>query len=334
MSWVECPSVEFALEANSHQRAAAIPDSFIPPARALLGGLTAEIPRRYRLLADVARLRTANRFHAEIRACATRLEADWRDIMLANISYDLLLATLGCSTVALATPSGPVLARNMDWWPEDLLAQSSLITRWTRGGKLAFASAGWPAAIGAVSGLSARGFGLVLNAVSGPERCNPFGYPMLLFLRRVLEEADGYTEALARLSNTPLASPGLITLVGSRNEERVVIERSPRRAVLRHPEGTAPLVTTNDYRAFGRAAKGLEMLTESACRRFDVLQAATASATGGREVADEELLYWLCDQEVAQTITAQHVIIRPATATLRLFVPRRLLRPQGPELDG
>jgi hypothetical protein len=180
-----------------------------------------------------------------------------------------------------------------------------------------------------VSGLSTRGFGLVLNAVSGPERSNPFGYPMLLFLRRVIEEADGYAEALARLRDTPLTSPGLITLVGKRNEERVVIERSPRRAVLRHPDGMTPLVTTNDYRAFGRVAGELEGLTGSACRRFDALQKAAAGATGGREVADEELLYWLCDTEVAQDITAQHVIIRPAISTLRLFVPRRLLRDRG-----
>jgi hypothetical protein len=280
------------------------------------------------MLADAARLRTANRFHAEVEAAADRLGVGWREIMLANISYDLLLATFGCSTVALATPSGPVLARNMDWWPVDLLAQSSMLMRFTRAGKLAYASAGWPTVIGVVSGLSARGFGLVLNAVSGPERSNPVGYPMLLFLRRVLEEADGYAEALVRLRDTPLASPGLITLVGSRNEERVVIERSPRRAVLRHPEGTAPLVTTNAYRAFGRATSGLEMLTESACRRFDVLQAAAAGATGECEVADEELLHWLCNNEVMQEITAQHVIMRPAAGTLRLFVPRRLLRPR------
>jgi hypothetical protein len=329
MSWTECSSVEIALEASPPQRAAAIPDSFVPPAQALLDELTVRIPGRFRWLADAARLRTGNRFHAEARACAARLGVSWRDIMLANISYDLLLSKLGCSTVALATPSGPVLARNMDWCPENLLARSSLLTRWTRAGKLAFASAGWPAAIGVVSGLSVRGFGLVLNAVSGPERSNPFGYPMLLFLRRVIEEADGYEEALTRLHDTPLTSPGLITLVGTRNEERVVIERSPRRAVLRHPEGLAPLVTTNDYRAFGRVTSGLEMLTETACRRFDVLQRAAADATGGREVADEELLYWLCDEEVAQDITAQHVIIRPALSTLRLFVPRRLLRNRG-----
>lgn len=326
MNWVECPILEFDLEASPRQRAAAIPDRFVPPARALLGELIAAVPSHVRSLADVARLRTGNRFHAEVRAGAARLGVGWRDIMLANISYDLLLATFGCSTVALATPSGPVLARNMDWWPEDLLAQTSVLTRFNRGGKLAFASAGWPTAIGVVSGLSARGFGLVLNAVSGPERSNPFGYPMLLFLRRVIEEADGYAEALARLRDTPLASPGLITLVGSRNEERVVIERSPRRAVLRHPEGMAPLVTTNNYRAFGRTTSGLEVLTESACRRFDALQAAAAGATGGHEVADEAVLSWLCDAEVVQEITAQHVVIRPAAGSLRLFVPRRLLQ--------
>ncbi len=84
----------------------------------------ANSPSRY-VIAQLARLRTCNRFHREIVAMARLAEVDWRQLMLANLSYDLVLAFMGCSTIALPTAEGPVLARNMDWWPEDLLARAS-----------------------------------------------------------------------------------------------------------------------------------------------------------------------------------------------------------------
>src|SRR5262249_37922713 len=144
-----------------------------------------------------------------------------RDVVLANISYDLVLSAFGCSTVALPTPSGPVVARNMDWWPEDLLAQASYLVRYHRNGVLQYANAGWPGAIGVGTGLSGRGFALVLNAVSGTEGVRKTGYPVLLHLRRVLEDARDFDEALRLLTEQRLAAPALLTLVGRENEQRV-----------------------------------------------------------------------------------------------------------------
>jgi hypothetical protein len=278
-------------------------------------------------LADAVRLRTANRFHAEITSFAERLGVDWRQLLLANISYDLMLAMIGCSTVALATPSGPVLARNMDWWPEHLLARASAVTRWMRGSTQIFSAAGWPGSVGVVSGVSERGFGLVLNAVSSPEGSSPTGYPMLLFLRRVLEEADSFATALEWLKTEKLASSGLVTLVGSRNEDRVVVERTPSRAALRHPVGSAPLVTTNHYRTIQTnvAGKPLGPLAETSCGRFEALSHCAAQASNRTEISDNELLSWLSDARIAQSITAQHVLIRPAARSLKLWVPEQLL---------
>lgn len=329
MNWQECPSLDLALETRAARRAAAIPESLAVPARALLAAVSAGIPSRYRFLADVVRVRTGGRFQAELNGYATRLGVGWRDLMLANVSYDLLLATLGCSTVALATPSGPVLARNMDWWPEDLLAKASVATSWTRDGQLSFAAAGWPGAVGVVSGLSARGFGLVLNAVSTLEKPDPLGYPMLFFLRRVIEEAGGYAAALDMLCGARLASPGMITLVGRRNDERAVIERGPRQVAVRSPDGASPLVTTNAYQVLECGRGEVRSLVGTACQRYEALRkAALASGSAEREIGDAELLYWLTAGDVAQTITAQHVIIRPSvgpTGTLRLYVPKRLI---------
>ncbi|MFM9960453.1 MAG: hypothetical protein ACKV2Q_04425 [Planctomycetaceae bacterium] len=66
--------------------------------------------------------------------------------------------------------------------------------RFTRGGELAFANAGWPGAVGIVSGLSARGFAVALNAVGGGS--DMLGYPVLLHLRRVIEEAPDFDGAV------------------------------------------------------------------------------------------------------------------------------------------
>ncbi len=329
MNWQECPTLELALETRADRRAAAIPESLAVPARALLAAVSAGIPPRYRFLADLARVRTGGRFQPELNGYAERLKVGWRDLMLANVSYDLLLATLGCSTVALATPAGPVLARNMDWWPEDLLAQASVATSWSRAGRVSFAAAGWPGAVGVVSGLSARGFGLALNAVSTLEKPDPLGYPMLLFLRRVIEEAGNFAEALEMLRGARLASPGMITLVGRSNEERAVIERGPRQVAVRSPNGADPLVTTNAYQVLECGRGEVRSLVGTACQRYDALRrSALASGSEEREIGDAELLYWLTAGDVAQSITAQHVIIRPAagsTGTLRLYVPKRLL---------
>jgi hypothetical protein len=273
------------------------------------------------------RLRTWNRFQREAVGLARVGGHNWREIVLANISYDLILARFGCSTVALPTPSGPVVARNMDFWPEDMLARASYLIRLVRHGQFAFANAGWPGAIGVVTGLSARGFAVVLNAVTGPERFRSTGYPVLLHLRRVLEDARDFSHALERLSRQTLAASALITLVGTRNDERVVIERTPTRHALRWPHGDEPLITTNDYRLLpARQMYSGAELYETACARYDVLCRFFAGHCADQQVDDNALLYILSDPGVIQDITAQHVIVRPAQNTIRLLVPRRFVQ--------
>jgi predicted choloylglycine hydrolase len=246
--------------------------------------------------------------------------------MLANLSYDLILGRLGCSTIALATPSGPVVARNMDWWPEDLLAQASFLVRSSHQGKFCFANAAWPGAIGVVTGLSARGFAIVLNAVTCPEGLRKTGYPMLLHLRRVLEDAKDFDDALRMLTEQTLAAPGLLTLVGSKNEQRVVIERTPTRQAQRWPRGSEPLVTTNHYRLlFQPEHQDPAQMYDNTCSRYEAACSFLAKLGPDREVEDAALLYLLSDPAVIQGITAQHIILRPARGEVRLFVPSRLL---------
>ena len=326
LPWVERPTLQLDLALAPDQRYAHVPAEAVRSGKTLLAAIMREIPASAKLLADLVRLRTANRFHADAVGLARHVGADWREIVLATISYDLLLSSLGCSTVALPTPRGPVLARNMDWWPEDLLAQASYLVHCRRGNDFVFANAGWPGSIGIVSGLSARGFGLVLNAVLSPDPPSKLGYPVLLHLRRVLEDARDFSDAVRMVANTHLPVGGLITLVGTENNQRVVVERTPKRHALRWPKGDEPLVVTNDYRLLARPENCTELETcRTTCSRYDACREFFGSHTADRDVNDTELLFRLSDPRVIQTITAQHVILRPRERSARLFVPRRLV---------
>jgi hypothetical protein len=327
--WLKRPTIAVDLDVAVGRRFDHVPPDALAAGRQLLGAVVGQLPPETRDLAHLVRLRTHGRFHAEAVSLAERIGVDWRDVVLANVSYDLVLSSLGCSTVVLPTPAGPVIARNMDWWPEGPLARASYVVESHRAGALAYAQAGWPGAVGVVSGLSARGFAVVLNAVMGPEGFNRSGYPVLLHLRRVLEDADHFDAALAILSEEPLTVSALFTLAGRENHQRVVIERTPTRYAHRRAEGYAPLVATNDYRLLSRpqASQGSEIY-RTTCTRYDALLRFFARHQMDQEVGDNALLYVLSDPEVIQGITAQHVILRPRTGETSLYVPRRLMNPE------
>ena len=326
LPWIERPTIDLDLDKPVERRLDDIPDEAVGGGRRLLDAVMKEVPLPARLLADYVRVKTHNRFHREARAFARRAGVSWRKVTLANVSYDLAIMVLGCSTVALPSPHGPVVARNMDWLPEDVLAQTSYLLRCYRRGELAWANAGWPGAIGVVTGLSARGFAVVLNAVTSPEGCDKTGYPTMLHLRRVLEDADGFDSALEMLKEQRLAAPCLLTLAGTENHQRVVIERTPKRHALRWAKPDRPLFTTNDYRLLYSPQDGDEgQVGQTSCSRYDALAHFFGEHDARHKIDESTLLYALTDPAVIQEITAQHVIMHPRSQMIRLFVPRRLV---------
>jgi predicted choloylglycine hydrolase len=171
---------------------------------------------------------------------STNLEISINDIVLSNLIYDLLLGSLGCSTIAFVEDNKPVIYRNMDWIPAPLVARASTILDLDDG-----SHAGVYGQIGVVSATCNRGFSLCLNAVysGGP---NLEGYPVLMFLRKVMDEAENYKEAKLMLCKEKLMSGALVTLIGSEKDELCVIERSQTNYNIRLPINGF-LSTTNHY---------------------------------------------------------------------------------------
>lgn len=262
---------------------------------------------RHRALAERV-LSSHPEYQPEFDRAAHVLAASPLDLALAVLSYDLTLGMYGCSTAVLATEEGPVVARNMDWAPEDLIAQASCVVP-TPGGL----NAGFAGSTGVVTGLSRRGFAVVLNAVGGA--LDPDGFPVLLFLRHLVDQATGFDHALHLAVTTRLMAPALITLAGTRNDQRAVVERTPSRAAVRTPCGDEPLVTTNHYRLLERPGDG--------CDRYEELSRRVASLPS--RPTDDLLLDCLTRPPVLSGITAQHVVARPREGSLRMWVPESLL---------
>jgi hypothetical protein len=337
--WSLRPHLDADVELSWKHRVRAIPEEAMAAGTRLVHGILADVPQKLLPAADRVRRATEDRFQEEVRALAYRASTtervlSWRDVVLANVTYDLRVSGLACSTLAAATADGPVLARNMDWWPVDLLARATYAARGRRQGSTEWVAATWPGAIGVVTGMSARGFAVAVNAVRCGEPVRLDSYPVLLHVRRVIEDAVDFDQALDWLQHEELAAPGIFVLVGRENHQRVVVERTPSRAALRWPERPdAPLVATNDYRALGRGGggeQGLHGLQETACERYDGLLEQSLEVEIGHSLRDEQLLALLGRSDVFSEVTAQQVVMRPRTGGYLVAVPSYLLDESGP----
>jgi isopenicillin-N N-acyltransferase like protein len=288
------------------------PPELVARSRALLAG-TLALMGNAPLVLQGARLVSAKYPVHGRRAtdAAAVVGVDPAELLAANLCYDTLLglSAMGCSTMALAGPDGPTLARNMDWFPEAKVARASCLVSEEYG-----TNAGFLGMIGAVTGLSRNGFAVCLNAAFGGS--DLAGYPVLLFLRHVLDTATGYRQALEMVTAERLMTAGIVTLVGTRNDERAVVERLPRRAAVRTPTGNGPLLATNHFRDLADPAE---------CPRYDHM-AIHAGKGPPLEV--------LTSRHVLQDITAQHVVMCPATESAEMYAPTHLLRDDYREAHG
>lgn len=288
------------------------PPELVARSKALLAGTLAMMGNTQLVLQGARLVAAKFPVHGERAASAAAVVGvDPFELLAANLCYDTLLglSAMGCSTMALVGPDGPILARNMDWFPEAKVARASCLVSEDFG-----TNAGFLGMIGAVTGLSRNGFAVCLNASFGGSDLN--GYPVLLFLRHVLDTATSYRQALQMVTTERLMTAGIITVVGSKNDERAVVERLPRRAVVRTATGNEPLLATNHFR---------ELADPVECPRYDHM-AVHAGTVPPLEV--------LTSRQVLQDITAQHVVMCLATQSAEMYAPSHLLSDDYRETHG
>lgn len=268
------------------------------------------------VMEDVSR-RTSGYFDKQMNEFALDLDVRPELLTVANVSYDLQIARFGCTTMALPSEGGPILARNLDWFPTKELAEASYVFEDER-----TITAGWFGAVGVVSGMAKRpnsdAFAVAINMVCSDEPSPKHGYPVLLFLRYVLERARNYAEALSMLTIQPLMAPCLITIVGCENDDRAVIERTPCKAEVRHEPGV--LVATNHYRG-RRNEEGDDEVLNTSCSRYEAAMNTYKAQHEGWPLTDAGLLKFL-NTKVRMGLTAQHVVMRPRQQSMTLCVPK------------
>lgn len=246
----------------------------------------------------------------EMEGIASAIDTDLSEVLLGNLYYDAMSFMLGCTAFAIDTPLGPMHGRNLDWWsPGTALSSQTSVCHFVHGEEPRFQTIGWPGFIDCLSGIAPGRFSVTLNAVLSDEP-SQLAVPITLLLRRVLEEAATYGEAVNILRSTPVASSSLLLVCGTRPGEMCVIERTPSRAEIRTPEDGF-VVVTNDYRRIvpGKAPVEVNELQKTSCGRFD---RAVALLKEQRPSAADPAFRVLRDEGIKMAITAQHMVFRPS----------------------
>jgi hypothetical protein len=263
------------------------------------------------MVAEISRPTIPVDYWAEMEGISSRAGISIEEVVCGNLYYDALKAVLvGCTAFAVDTPTGPLHARNLDWWSEnDSLRRNTMQTRFVGAPGGEFTTVGWPGFVGAFSAVANHRFAITLNAVISEEPLQTAS-PVVFALRQVLEEAANFESALQTLRTTPLASDSLLLLTGIREGEMAVIERTPTRAEVRFAENGCIFVT-NDYRKLHTGLRNVESdLEATACARYDRISELVASRVPAGATA---CFNYLNDPAVRMGITVQQMVFHAAT---------------------
>ncbi len=164
--------------------------------------------------------------------------ADWlptyQRLVYLNALYDIALGfegspLLGCTTVVAhgsATQQGhSLLARNFDFEVDDVFDRRKVVYLVEAPGEIPFASVAWPGSIGVVTGMNAKGVGLVAHGARAGA-VSAHGEPLLHALRFALSHAQSAGEALDLLAQSrPMVSH--LVIVADGEGSAWVLERVP-----------------------------------------------------------------------------------------------------------
>jgi hypothetical protein len=226
---------------------------------------------------------------------------DLRRVVRGNTLFDLKGLSpwrlLGCSSLALGADrtrtGGPLLARNLDFFPLGYLHDFGLVTvhRPAGPGVRPFAAVGFPGSVGVFSGMNDAGLAVATHEVFGPpgRGFDPRGEPFAATCRRVLETCATVSDADAVFRGTPRTTAVSVAACDVANQ--AVFELSPDAVVRRDPDrgavvcanhflgpGRADLARDNPFDTLGRLDR-LLAVAGAAGARFD-LAAAWAALAG------------------------------------------------------
>lgn len=264
----------------------------------------------------------------ELEELAGTLGVPASDLVMANASYDI--ASIGCSTLVLPTPRGPLHARNLDW---DLgrggqLRKSVLAVRVRNAPAGDYASVTWPGLFGVLTGMAPGRFSVTVNYVRHSEESKvgklvkraALGYwPVMWVVRQVLDEARDFAAAVRFLKAQPLLAPVLFTVAGTKNDERVVIERGTDTWAVRKPASAqAPTLTTNHYLSREFQAENLDLSEMDTLQRMEALETRTGRAQPGDA---GECFRLLSAGDVLRPDTQHQVVMRARDGLMVVRVP-------------
>ena len=263
-------------------------------------------------------------FGDEIDALSEALGVDATDLVVANIAYDLV-AGVGCTTMALSGSDGPLHARNLDWtFPGGLLRKNTTILN-VDGPRGPYSMVGWPGMFGALTATAPGRFSVSVNFVRHEDYLSPVdlgkravaGYwPVSWVVRQVLETAKTFDTAVRQLSSANILASVMFMVVGTKNSERVVVERSPDEYA--HRKARGPLLLTNHYASPEFESENVdlsEMDTEDRyCRTEELLEDDIPKTC-------KAAIKLLGDGDLLSDITQHQVAMRPAAGEMMVRVP-------------
>lgn len=234
-----------------------------------------------------------------------------RDLIIAGNTLFDVKKFFGCSTLYISpecSRSGePLLGRNLDFPTLGYLQNYTLVTVYHPEGKHAWASVGFPGAVGCLSGMNEKGLTVsvleVYSTADGADKFDVKGTPYALCYRRILEECATVAEAkklLEQMKRTTITNLAICD-----KKDAAIFEITNRSLQVRQPEhGMLPC--TNHFRSPG-------LKTSTLCRRYKCLMQSKQQGQFGLQDVAEKL------HEVNQgSLTLQTMVFEPAALKLHL----------------
>ncbi len=251
----------------------------------------------------------------EIQSIAAFSDFSVNEILVANLYYDVLKLYFGCTAFASWNGDKMLHARNLDWHTdENILSTHSMIFDYQKEGKTVFKSVGWPGFVGVLSGIKPHKFAITLNAVLSEDQA-AVAIPISFVIRDVLETCESFSEAKVTLENIPIICDCLLLLSGTKSNEKVVIERTPKRVATRVSD-TDFIVVTNDYKKLQNGEAAGNILQATSCGRFDT----TTTLLKQQNIHTEDMcMDVLQDENVLMGITVQQMVFHVNTGKIKLI---------------